>query len=104
MLFGGMHGGADRGSARAARWMRAGARGRSHRHRIPLGLAMLEQGWITQEQLRAALRAQTRGRAQASWAAGWCASAARREEQVTRALGLQWGCPVLGMDSITRRA
>lgn len=37
------------------------ARGNSvqgHRHRIPLGLAMLEQGWITQKDLRAALAAQ----------------------------------------------
>ena len=30
----------------------------SHRHRIPLGLAMLELGWITNAELRAALAAQ----------------------------------------------
>jgi hypothetical protein len=30
----------------------------THRHRIPLGLVMLEQGWITSEQLRHALDAQ----------------------------------------------
>jgi hypothetical protein len=29
-----------------------------HRHRIPLGLVMLEQGWITSGQLRQALEAQ----------------------------------------------
>ena len=30
----------------------------THRHRIPLGLLMLEQGWITAAQLRGALQAQ----------------------------------------------
>lgn len=69
----------------------------SHRHRIPLGLTMLEQGWITQRELRAALAAQK--------AAGcgrlgeWLVRhESVSEEQVTRALGLQWGCPVLGME------
>jgi hypothetical protein len=68
-----------------------------HRHRIPLGLAMLEQGWITQEDLRRALLAQkSAGTGKLGW---WlvrqqCAS----EELVARALGLQWGCPVLGLE------
>jgi len=30
----------------------------AHRHRVPLGLTMLEQGWITSAQLRHALEAQ----------------------------------------------
>ncbi len=32
------------------------------------------------------------------WANGWCGRGASSEELVTRALGLQWGCPVLGME------
>jgi hypothetical protein len=35
-----------------------GAATESHRHRIPLGLVMLEQGWISSAQLRQALEAQ----------------------------------------------
>ena len=30
----------------------------THRHRVPLGLVMIEQGWITAAQLRGALEAQ----------------------------------------------
>jgi hypothetical protein len=68
-----------------------------HRHRIPLGLAMLEQGWITQAQLRSALSAQ---RETGTGKLGqWLVSQrSATEEQVTRALGLQWSCPVLGME------
>ena len=70
----------------------------SHRHRIPLGLTMLEQGWITQQNLRAALAAQRsagRGRL-GEWL---IRQKSASEEMVTRALGLQWGCPVLRMES-----
>jgi hypothetical protein len=74
-----------------------GSAGEGHRHRIPLGLAMLEQGWITQQDLRAALAVQ---RAAGSGKLGhWLVRHERvSEELVTRALGLQWGCPVLGME------
>lgn len=74
-----------------------GIAGEGHRHRIPLGLAMLEQGWITQRDLRAALAAQ---KAAGSGKLGqWLVRRASvSEELVTRALGLQWGCPVLGID------
>ena len=34
----------------------------------------------------------------AGWASGWCASRAVSEQLVTRALGLQWSCPVLGLE------
>ena len=69
----------------------------SHRHRIPLGLAMLEQGWITSAQLRGALEAQ---RAAGGGRLGqWLVRQQGVSEQlVTRALGLQWSCPVLGME------
>ncbi len=68
-----------------------------HRHRIPLGLVLLEQGWITQNDLRAALAAQrdAGGGRLGSWLVR---NQSASEEQVTRALGLQWGCPVLGME------
>ncbi len=69
----------------------------SHRHRIPLGLAMLEQGWITPSDLRAALAAQRA--AGGGRLGGWLVrQQSVNEDLVTRALGLQWGCPVLGME------
>jgi hypothetical protein len=65
-----------------------------HRHRIPLGLVMLEQGWITSGQLRQALDAQKS--AGAGRLGHWLVSQQGVSEQlVTRALGLQWSCPVL---------
>jgi hypothetical protein len=69
-----------------------------HRHRIPLGLVMLEQGWISQRQLRAAVDAQKAagtGRL-GHWLVRQRATSA---ERVTRALGLQWSCPVLSLNS-----
>jgi hypothetical protein len=69
-----------------------------HRHRIPLGLAMLEQGWITSAQLRRALEAQ---KAAGTGRLGqWLVrQQAVNEQLVTRALGLQWSCPVLGLEA-----
>jgi Type II secretion system (T2SS), protein E, N-terminal domain len=71
--------------------------GENHRHRIPLGLLMLEQGWITQSQLRMALDAQ---KSAATGRLGYWLMQQRAvsEEAVTRALGLQWSCPVLPLD------
>ena len=71
-----------------------GSEASPYRHRMPLGLVMMEQGWITSRQLKQALEAQK-------------AAGERRighflvqqqgigEELVTRALSLQWSCPVL---------
>ena len=69
----------------------------AHRHRIPHGLVMLEQGWITQAQLRRALDAQ---RAAGTGRLGqWLVrQRAVSEVHVTRALALQWSCPVLLLD------
>jgi len=69
----------------------------NHRHRIPLGLVMLEQGWITSRQLRQALEAQ---RAAGAGRLGhWLVrQQGVREQLVTRALGLQWSCPVLPLE------
>lgn len=69
----------------------------AHSHRIPLGLVMLEQGWITRSQLSEALRAQkTAGRGRLGQ---WLVQHGVSEQLVTRALGLQWSCPVLGLES-----
>lgn len=68
-----------------------------HPHRIPLGLLMMEQGWISGEQLRRGLGAQ---KAAGTGRLGvWLIrQKATSEEMVARALGLQWSCPVVGMD------
>jgi len=69
----------------------------SHRHRIPLGLVMLEQGWINNAQLRQALQAQRA--AQGGRLGHWLVRHVGVSEQlVTRALGLQWSCPVLPLE------
>jgi hypothetical protein len=65
-----------------------------HRHRVPLGLVMLAQGWITHPQLKAALQAQRQsgsGRI-GDWLVSECGLGV---EQVTRGLSVQWSCPVL---------
>jgi hypothetical protein len=68
-----------------------------HRHRIPLGLVMLEQGWITSGQLRQALDAQRVSKA--GRLGHWLVrQQGVSEQQVTRALGLQWSCPVLPLE------
>jgi hypothetical protein len=69
----------------------------AHRHRIPLGLVMMERGWITGMQLRGALEAQ---RAAGAGRIGhWLIHQQGVDEHlVTRALGLQWRCPVLDLD------
>lgn len=68
-----------------------------HRHRIPLGLVMLEQGWVTSEQLRKAMEAQ---RAAGVGRLGdWLVTGQGVPEAlITRALSLQWNCPVLNLD------
>jgi len=75
---------------------RAGTQ-QSHRHRIPLGLVMLEQGWISAGQLRQALDAQKVGGGGrlGHWLVRHLGVS---EELVTRALGLQWSCPVLPVE------
>ena len=66
----------------------------AYRHRMPLGLLMMEQGWITPAQLKQALEAQ---KATGAGRLGHylVRQEAASEELVTRALSLQWSCPVL---------
>ncbi|HEY1743217.1 MAG TPA: hypothetical protein VGG18_08620, partial [Granulicella sp.] len=71
-----------------------------HRHRVPLGLLMLAQGWITHPQLRQALEAQRQngtGRI-GEWLIVECGLEA---EQITRGLSMQWNCPVLSVDGFS---
>jgi hypothetical protein len=74
-----------------------GSSAESHRHRIPLGLVMMRQGWISPQQLREAVDAQKAagGGRLGHWL---MRQQGVTEQQVARALGLQWGAPVLGMD------
>lgn len=71
----------------------------AHSHRVPLGLVLLEQGWITQQQLRKALTAQ-REAGQGRLGAWLIRQGAVSEGQITRALSLQWSCPVLHADTL----
>jgi len=71
-----------------------------HRHRIPLGLVLLAQGWITHPQLQTALQAQRatgHGRI-GDWLAQGCGL---EEERIARGLGVQWNCPVLSTDGFS---
>jgi hypothetical protein len=69
----------------------------NHRHRIPLGLVMYKEGWITSTQLHQALDAQKV--AGAGRLGQWLVRQQGVSEQlVTRALGLQWSCPVLPLE------
>lgn len=69
-----------------------------HRHRVPLGLLMLEHGWITAAQLRGALEGQkTHG---AGRLGHWLmVKEGVSERLVTRALGVQWSCPMLPLEA-----
>ena len=74
-----------------------------HRHRVPLGLLMLAQGWITHPQLQRALAAQResgKGRI-GDWLISECGLDA---EQITRGLSMQWGCPVLTTEGFSPEA
>jgi hypothetical protein len=69
----------------------------SYRHRIPLGLLMLERGWITAQELRRAVeaqRAEGRGRL-GQWL---LRQGVVDESKLTRALATQWSCPVLSLE------
>ena len=71
-----------------------------HRHRVPLGLVLLAQGWISHPQLRSALdaqRASGRGRI-GDWLTQSCGLP---EDRIARGLGVQWSCPVLGLDGFS---
>ena len=76
------------------------ANGEPHRHRIPLGLVMLAQGWITHPQLQKALELQrSRGTGRiGDWLMQECGVGA---EQVARGLSVQWSCSVLDTEGFS---
>lgn len=65
-----------------------------HRHRVPLGLVLLAQRWITHPQLQAALEEQ-RTAGQGRIGELLSKNCGLPEDRITRALALQWSCPVL---------
>lgn len=75
-------------------WKRS-ASGR-HAHRVPLGLLLLSMGWITKEQLDTALQAQRK--AKKGRIGEWLRrQTALTEKELTRALAMQWNCPVFDL-------
>jgi len=73
-----------------------GNRDEGHRHRVPLGLVLLAQGWISHPQLQTALDAQ-RANGQGRIGDWLTQSCGLEEERITRGLSVQWSCPVLSM-------
>jgi hypothetical protein len=69
----------------------------AHCHRVPIGLVLLTQGWITHQQLRQALEAQRRGAGMrlGEWLVANCGL---DETRLTQALGLQWSCPAFSLE------
>ena len=67
-----------------------------HRPRIPLGLALVEQGWISAEQLRNGLERQRQSRS-SRLGSVLLQQHALNEERLARGLGVQWSCPVLDL-------
>ena len=66
------------------------------KHRVPLGLLMLERGYVSETQLRIALEMQTRE--QRGKIGEWLqALHFATERQLLTALGIQWACPLLAM-------
>jgi hypothetical protein len=67
-----------------------------YRHRIPLGLLLVDRGYITPEQLRSAVRHQEPAPEAGNLRLGqWLVgSGILSETMLTRALALQWNCPI----------
>ncbi len=70
-----------------------------HRHRIPIGLILLAEGWISHEQLKSALEAQRKGAPGriGTWLMENCGL---EERHLTQALSIQWNCPVFSLSKI----
>jgi len=65
-----------------------------HRHRVPIGLVLLTERWISHSDLRKGLDAQRAGASVriGAWLMEHCGLEERR---ITQALGIQWNCPIL---------
>ena len=75
----------------------------THHHRIPLGLILLERGWISRAQLAHALEMQQREKTGliGEWLIAQCGV---DKDRITRALAMQWSCPVLTMADFNAEA
>lgn len=68
----------------------------AHAHRVPLGLVLLSMGVITEAQLQSALEQQRQ--AKQGRIGDWLRKTADlSEKEVTRALGMQWNCPIFDL-------
>jgi hypothetical protein len=67
-----------------------------HRHRVPIGLVLLNQGWATHEQIKDALGAQRNG-SRLRLGEWLVVNRGLDEAHLTQALGLQWSCPVFSL-------
>jgi hypothetical protein len=72
-------------------------RDRPRRHRLPLGLLLVNQGAISQQQLRDALHSQSLSSGE-KLGRVLCQMGAVAPGDVTTALAHQWGCPVYPLD------
>lgn len=68
-------------------------RDRPRRHRLPLGLLLVNQGAISQQQLREALQSQTLAQGE-KLGRVLCQMGVVAPGEITAALAHQWGCPV----------
>lgn len=75
----------------------------THRHRIPIGLILLAEGWISHEQLKKALEAQRKGAPVriGTWLMENCGL---EERHLTQALSIQWNCPVFSLSKVRTAA
>jgi len=73
-----------------------------HRHRVPLGLLLLAEGWITHSQLQQSLSIQREcGGRIGEILVSECGV---EPDRITRGLSLQWSCPVLDTGRFSPRA
>lgn len=67
-----------------------------HAHRVPLGLLLLSMGLITEVELQTALKQQRKARK--GRIGDWLRKqTGLTEKEITRALGMQWNCPVFDL-------
>ncbi|HWZ51304.1 MAG TPA: hypothetical protein VNW54_07555 [Granulicella sp.] len=68
----------------------------THAHRIPLGLVLLSMGMITEAQLQTALEQQRQAKTERI--GDWLRKGTDlTEKDITRALGMQWNCPIFDL-------
>jgi hypothetical protein len=72
-----------------------------HNHRMPLGLLLLAQGWVTHPQLQYALDVQRQQGGRIGEIL--VAECGLEADKITRGLSLQWSCPVLSANGFSPR-